>query len=98
MEAWLPMNAKQIWQSVLDRMQLTVSQAFFTTWFGGTTAVSLEERVLTVSAVSTFTCSQLKSHYYEEICYILSKLVGPGAKVEFVVGRRDPEEEPLEEP
>jgi len=79
------MNAKQIWHSALERIQQMVSQAAYKTWFHGTRAVSLNEDVLTVGVQSTFRRDHLENRFEDLVCSVLSHLIGPGAKVCFVI-------------
>ncbi len=87
------MNAKQIWQSALERIQPKVSQTTFNAWFSGTTAVSLEGRLLTVRVRTTFSRAHLESRFQDLVCSVLSELIGAEAQVRFIVG---PAEEPPE--
>lgn len=83
------MNAKQIWQSALERIQPKTNQAIFNTWFGGTHAVSLTGHLLTVRAPTTFGCAQLETRFHDLICSVLSDLIGPDAEVCFEVGQAE---------
>ncbi len=90
------MNAKQIWQSALERIQQKISQAAYKTWFHGTSAVSLDERVLTVSVQSTFRRDHLESRFHDLVCSVLGELIGPGAEVRFVIERSGESTEQLD--
>ncbi|HEU5367198.1 MAG TPA: chromosomal replication initiator protein DnaA [Ktedonobacterales bacterium] len=81
------MNAKQIWQSALERIQPKISQATFHTWFDGTSAVALEGHLLTVRVSSTFSCAHLETRFHDLICSVLCDLIGSNAEVRFEVGQ-----------
>ncbi|HEY7349281.1 MAG TPA: chromosomal replication initiator protein DnaA [Ktedonobacterales bacterium] len=83
------MNAKQIWQSTLERIQPKISQATFNTWFTGTSAVSLKGHLLTVRVRTTFNRAHLENRFHDLICSVLSDLIGPDAEVCFEVGQAE---------
>jgi chromosomal replication initiator protein len=88
-EALPVMNAKQIWQSALERIQPKISQAIFNTWFSGTSAVSLQGHVLTVRVRTTFGRAHLENRFHDLVCSILSELIGADAEVRFEVGQAE---------
>ena len=81
------MNAKQIWQATLERIQPRVSPAAFTTWFQGTSAHSLQEGVLTVRVATPFTQTQLEGRFRESIRSILFDVTGTIIDVRFEVDK-----------
>jgi chromosomal replication initiator protein len=83
------MNAKQIWQSALERIQPKISQAIFNTWFGGTSGISLKGHLLTVRVPTTFGRAHLESRFHDLICSVLSDLIGPDVEVRFAVGQTE---------
>jgi chromosomal replication initiator protein DnaA len=84
------MNAKQIWQSALERIQTQVSQATFNTWFSGTSARALQGHLLTVRVKTTFDSAHLENRFYDLICSVLREFLGADAEVRFEIG--EPEE------
>jgi chromosomal replication initiator protein len=80
------MNAKQIWQSALERIQPQVSQATFNTWFSGTSALSLQGHLLTVRVKTTFDSAHLENRFYDLICSVLREFLGADAEVRFEIG------------
>ncbi len=87
------MNAKQIWQSALERIRSKISQSAYTTWFSGTSALSLEGNRLTVRVGSTFGIAHLENRFQDLICSVLSDLIGAGAEVCYVVGQPDEDQD-----
>lgn len=87
------MNAKQIWQSALERIRSKVSQSAYTTWFSGTSALALEGNRLTVRVGSTFGIAHLEDRFQDLIHSVLSDLIGADAEVCYVVGHADEEQE-----
>jgi chromosomal replication initiator protein len=80
-------NAKQIWQTTIERLQPKVNPAVFTTWFQGTSALSFQDGVFTVRVPTTFAKAHLEGRFLELIRSILSDITGAEVKVEFVVAR-----------
>jgi chromosomal replication initiator protein len=81
------MNAKQIWQSALERIQPKISQATFTTWFTGTSGVSLKGHLLIVHVENTFSRAHLESRFHDLIYSVLSDLIGSDVEVRYLVGQ-----------
>ncbi len=88
------MNAKQVWQSALERIQPKISPATFSTWFTGTSGVALEDHLLIVRVRNTFSRAHLESRFYDLICSVLYDLVGSDAQVRFEVGQGDDWDDP----
>ena len=81
------MNAKQIWQTTIERLQARVSSAAFTTWFEGTSAVSFKDEVFVVRVPTTFAKAQLESRFIETIRTALMEVTGNAVEVQFVVAK-----------
>lgn len=84
-------HARQVWQSALERIQSKVSPAIFRTWFGGTSAVSLQDGYMTVQTPSIFSRSHLETRFHDLVCSILCDLVGLAVEVRFVIEERESE-------
>jgi chromosomal replication initiator protein len=82
-------NAKQIWQSVLERLQGTVSQAALRNVFSGSSGISLEGRVLRVRAGSTYAAQAMETSYYAQIYGAVLDVLGPDAQVRIELGRAE---------
>jgi chromosomal replication initiator protein len=86
-------NAKQIWQTTLERLYAKVPAPIFSTWFQGTTALSFQDGVLVVGVVTTFSKAHLEVRYIDLIRSILAEVVGSSIDVRFVVARETPQED-----
>lgn len=86
------MNARQIWQTTIERLQAKIAPAAFTTWFQGTSAHSFQDGVFTVRVPSTFAKSHLEHRFIEPIRSILSEITGSAVEVQFVVAKENPEQ------
>ncbi len=81
------MNAKQIWQTTIERLQTKVNPAVFTTWFQGTSALSFQDGVFVVRVPSTFAKAHLERRYLDYIRSILAELTGQTVDVQFIVAK-----------
>ncbi|HET8911149.1 MAG TPA: chromosomal replication initiator protein DnaA [Ktedonobacteraceae bacterium] len=88
------MNAKQIWQTTIERLQTKVPPAVFTTWFQGTAALSFQDGVLVVGIPSTFMKAHLEGRFLDLIRSILVDVTGTAVEVRFVVTKEPIEKKP----
>jgi len=84
-------NAKQIWQTTLERLHTKTQVAIFTTWFQGTNALSFQDGVLVVGVATTFAKAHLENRYTDLIRSILAEITGSAVDVRFVVSHELPE-------
>ena len=77
-------TAEDLWKKVLAEIQTEVSGANFLTLFKGTSLISLEEGVATISAPSTMVIDLLNKRFYQLIKQSLDKNTGASAKIIFV--------------
>lgn len=93
------MNAKQIWQTTIEKVQAKVSPAVFTTWFQGTAALSFQDGVFVVRVPTTFAKAHLEGRFIDLIRSILSEVTARPVDVRFVVARENPDQvsDPAEE-
>jgi chromosomal replication initiator protein len=80
-------NAKQIWQTTIERLQAKVPSAVFTTWFQGTSAVSFQDGVFVVRVPTTFAKAHLEGRFMDVIRTILTDITGHPVEVQFVVAK-----------
>jgi chromosomal replication initiator protein len=78
-------NAKQIWQTILERVRTRVEPAIFTTWFQGTSAVAFREDTFVIRVPTTFAKSQLEGRFYELVHSLLTEATGREVEIEFLV-------------
>ncbi|HEX6779387.1 MAG TPA: DnaA N-terminal domain-containing protein [Ktedonobacterales bacterium] len=85
--ASLPIDpqARQIWQSTLERIRAKVSQSAYTTWFSGTKGVVLEDERLVVCVGSSFGREHLANRFHDMIESALSEQLGEPAEARFVI-------------
>src|SRR5436305_10877671 len=83
----MDVNAKQIWQTSLERLQTKVQPAIFTTWFQGTSAYSFQDGIFVVRVPTTFAKAHLEGRFVDLIRLILSEITGGPVEVQFVVAK-----------
>ncbi len=81
------MNAKQIWQTTIERLQTKVQPAVFTTWFQGTSALSFQDGIFVVGVPTTFAKAHLEGRFLDLIRSILTEVSGTHVEVRFVVAK-----------
>ena len=81
------MNAKQIWQTALERLQTRVQPAIFTTWFQGTYAHSFQGGIFVVHVPTTFAKAHLEGRFADVTHSILVEITGGPVEVQFVVAK-----------
>src|SRR5438876_3031440 len=84
------MNAKQIWQTAIERLQTKVKPEVFTTWFQGTSALSFQDGVFIVRVPTTFARAHLEFRYIGIIHEVLQEVMGEPIEVKFVVSKENP--------
>ena len=85
------MNAKQIWQTTIERLQTKVQPAAFTTWFQGTDAISFQDGIFIVRVPTTFAKAHLEGRFLDLIRSILAEVAGSQVEIRFLVSKEVPE-------
>src|SRR6266568_4185563 len=85
-------NAKQIWQTTIERLQTKVQPAVFATWFQGTAALTFEDGIFTVRVPTTFARAHLEGRFLDLIHGVLVEVAGGSLEVHFVVAKETPEQ------
>ncbi|MFH1472854.1 MAG: chromosomal replication initiator protein DnaA [bacterium] len=83
------MDYKQLWQSVLVDIELSVSKANFTTWFKDTRIVKGEDGVVVISVPNAFVKEWLLTKYHSVILKGLRGLENSIHTVEYVVNKEE---------
>ncbi|MDQ6645360.1 MAG: chromosomal replication initiator protein DnaA [Chloroflexota bacterium] len=81
------MNAKQIWQTALERLQTRVQPAIFTTWFQGTYAHSFQGGIFVVHVPTTFAKAHLEGRFADVTHSILMEITSSPVEIQFVVAK-----------
>jgi chromosomal replication initiator protein len=83
-------NAKQIWQTAIERLQTRVSPTIFTAWFQGTSALSYQDGVFIIRVPTTFAREYLERRFSAIIRTALTEIIGVQIDVQFVVAKEEP--------
>jgi chromosomal replication initiator protein len=88
-------NAKQLWQTALERVRTRVSGASYTTWFKATEGIDAYPGELVVAAPNSFACEHLRQRFHDVAVDAASEALGQSLNVRFVVsGPARPHEVP----
>jgi chromosomal replication initiator protein len=82
-------NAKQIWQTTIERLQTKVQPAVFTIWFQGTSGVSFQDGVFVVCVPTTFVKAYLEGRFTDTIRSMLTEITGSPVEVQFIVAKQN---------
>ena len=80
---------KQLWQSVLVEIELSISSANFTTWFKDTRIVKEDGGVVILSVPNAFVKEWLVTKYHNTILKSLRGLEGSVHAIEYVVNKEE---------
>lgn len=83
------MDYKQLWNSVLMEIELSVSKANFTTWFKDTRIVKEDDGIIVLSVPNAFVKEWLHQKYHHTILKSLRNLEGSIHAVEYVVNKEE---------
>lgn len=83
------MDYKQLWNSVLAEIELSISKANFTTWFKDTRIVKEDEGVVVLSVPNAFVKEWLHQKYHHTILKSLRDLDTSVHAVEYVVNKEE---------
>lgn len=81
------MDADQLWQTALGRLQLQLERSTFSTWLQGTRAITCEDGVLVVSVHSAIAKDWLENRLYGAIQRAVSEIAHRTIALRFVVQR-----------
>src|SRR3989338_9176551 len=80
---------KQLWQSVLEEIELSISSANFTTWFKDTRIVKEDGGVVILSVPNAFVKEWLLTKYHNTILKSLRGLENSVHAIEYVVNKEE---------
>lgn len=83
------MDYRDLWQSVLVEIELSVSKANFTTWFKDTHIVKEENGVVVLSVPNAFVKEWLLTKYHSNILKSLRGLKSSVNSIEYVVNKEE---------
>jgi chromosomal replication initiator protein len=84
------MNLKELWQTVLGEVELTISKANFITWFKNTKIHSKKDGIITISAPNGFTKEWLENKYNKLLLKILRNNSPDIKEIQFIISGKEP--------
>jgi hypothetical protein len=78
-------NNGQLWQSVLDQLQLQMTQATFDTWVKETWFISLNQQELIIGTKNSFAKDWLENRLYPVISRTVCQILQQPVKLRFVI-------------
>lgn len=78
----------QVWQSCLQTIKENVNAQSYKTWFEPIRPLRLDEKILTIQVPNKFFYEWLEEHYIGILGSTLSKELGQGAKLEYLIPRQ----------
>jgi chromosomal replication initiator protein len=91
-------NAKQIWQTTIERIHGRVDSATFTTWFAGTYAISYKDDVFVVGVPTNFVKVQLENRFNGLVLTSLMEVIGRPIEVKFELARENEDQNGDQDP
>lgn len=82
-------DSKQLWQSVLVEIELSISSANFTTWFKDTHILKEDDGVVVLSVPNAFVKEWLLTKYHNTILKSLRNLESSIHAVEYVINKEE---------
>lgn len=79
------MNYKEIWQTVLGELEVSLSRVNFTTWFKDTFIYSCNDNTITISVPNSFTQEWLQKKYDKQIKKIIGKIIPTIKTIEYKI-------------
>lgn len=81
------MDQKELWQTVLAQLQLTLSPAAFATWFKDTQITLIENGLVIISTPNSFVKEWLEQKYHKTIYKIIRSLNEDIKEIKYEVGK-----------
>lgn len=82
-------SAKQLWNRVLDRLQLQLSRPTFETWIKHTTVEDWQDRCLVISTPNPFVLNHLQKHYIKTIADVVEEILGQSLEIKLIATQGD---------
>lgn len=79
------MDSKEIWQTALGELEVTLSKANFTTWFKDTSILEATEKEIVIGVPNNFAKEWLQNKYHKEITQVLKKQFPDLGKISYKV-------------
>jgi chromosomal replication initiator protein len=84
------MDPKEIWQTALGELEVTLSKANFTTWFKDTFILEIKEKQMIVAVPNGFAQEWLEKKFHPEILNAIKKIQPQIETIEYKISTRGP--------
>ncbi|NET56743.1 MAG: chromosomal replication initiator protein DnaA [Symploca sp. SIO2E6] len=85
-------SLKQIWNQVLERLQLQLSRPTFETWIKSTSAQELENNCLVIRTPNPFARNWLQKYYITTITEVVEEILGQAVEIQLTATTEDDSE------
>lgn len=92
------MMDQDIWQNILDKLELNISPQSFRTWFYNTSLVDMSETEMMIRVPTPFTANYMNQNYADTIGEISHALYNRRYKISFVSNHHRPDPDPDTQP
>ena len=82
-------SRQQLWNQVLERLQLQLSRPTFETWIQTAKAEELRDDCLTIRTPNAFVFNHLQKYYLKTIADVVQEIVGKPLEIKLKVARED---------
>ena len=83
------MEQNQLWQSVLENLEVEISKANFATWLKYTSISSIKDSELIISVPNHFTKEWLQNKYNKLIINTVRNIKPEITKIQYIVGKEN---------
>lgn len=90
------MDNKQLWDTLLGELELSLSKANFTTWFKNTYILDRSEDSVSISVPNGFTKEWLENKYNKLILHSLNNIDQKILKIQYIIGNPQVQENIIE--
>ena len=85
----MKISRQQLWNQVLERLQLQLSRPTFETWIQTATAEELRDDCLTIRTPNAFVFNHLQKYYLKTIADVVQAIVGQPLEIKLKVAQED---------
>ena len=88
------MDPKEIWQTALGELEVTLSKANFTTWFKDTFILAINDSEMTIAVPNGFAREWLENKFHPQILAAIKKIEPQITKINYKISTQSPPPKP----
>ncbi|MDJ0714217.1 MAG: chromosomal replication initiator protein DnaA [Prochloraceae cyanobacterium] len=85
----MKLSSKQLWNQVLERLQLQLSRPTFETWIKTAEAIEFRNNCLLIRTSNPFVLNHLQKHYLQTIADVVRDIVGQSVEIQLTADREE---------